>query len=190
MRTFIAIPMPLELHQKFSELENKLKPISGRSIRWVEPAIIHLTLKFLGEANPVQVDGISEILQEIAGYFSTFQIEIKGLGVFPAWNRPRVFWTGLLAPQVLFDLQKQVDEQTAALGFPSENRPFSPHLTLGRANELIPPQLLTSLKEVMIHEKDRSFGLVPVDRIILFQSILQPSGPVYKPISSHNLKCR
>lgn len=187
MRTFIAIPITEEVHKKLWDLENQLKPVAGNSIRWVNPEIIHLTLKFLGEVKPQRIDLVSKAIHEISKEFACFSFEVKEMGVFPAWNRPRVFWAGLSAPRILFDLQKQVDKTTAELGIPSEGRPFNPHLTLGRVNEPLNPQLVAALKERMGSYQENSFGIVPVDQVVLYQSILQPGGPVYKPLSIHKL---
>lgn len=187
MRTFIAVPIPGETRDQLKALEARLKSASGGAVRWVEPGIIHLTLKFLGEVNPHHLDRISAELERIAALAQPAMATVSGTGVFPAWNKPRVFWAGLSTPPELLTLFKQVDEVTAALGFPSENRPFNAHLTLGRIHDSMTPFQLAALKEKMTLEKENAFGTIPLDQIVFFQSILQPAGPVYKPISIHRL---
>jgi len=185
MRLFIALTLSFEVHTELDSFMQALKPIAGNSIRWVDAANIHLTLKFLGEVEPAKLKRLSDEIRQIASASVPFDFSVCGTGVFPAWNRPRILWAGVDAPTNLISLQSQIDLSTRAIGFPSEARVFSPHLTLGRVNEWMTPSQLSALRLEMDQGKDKVFGTVAANQVTIFQSTLRPSGPVYTPMGVH-----
>src|SRR5207248_1409265 len=120
-------------------------PSRDREINWTRPEGIHLTLKFLGETD--RVDQVIEALQGI-GPFEKFFVEVKGFGFFPDARRPRVLWTGIEAPPALAELAGRVETAMEKLGFPPEQRPFTPHLTLARFQSRRPETRLMKLPYV------------------------------------------
>ena len=187
MRLFIALTLNSQVHSELRSFIQALKPIAANSIRWVDPANIHLTLKFLGEVEPPKLKQISAELGQIASANVPFEFRVCGTGVFPAWNRPRILWAGVDAQPDLISFQSQIDLSTQALGFPSEARAFSPHLTLGRVNESITPSQLAALRLKMDQEKEKVFGKVSANQVTIFQSTLRSSGPVYTPAAVYNI---
>lgn len=139
IRAFIAIELPEEVRRDLNaiqkEIQSRVGESSRKAVRWVPSANIHLTLKFLGEVSTTNLDRLTDVLQAEAARHPSFQIQFGGLGAFPNVRRPRVIWVGSQAPLELNNLQKGIDQGTHILGYPSEDRPFSPHLTLGRISQ-------------------------------------------------------
>lgn len=176
MRTFIAINLDPHLKKTLEEFIHRLRSRGG-DIRWVNPAGMHLTLKFLGETSEEKVAAVKESLSGTAHRYVPFCLRLSGTGTFPGGQRaPRVLWVGFEESSSLKSLQAEVEREMEKLGFPSEPRPFHPHLTLGRVKN--PSGLGPLLREF---EKDRTtvFGEMEVSRLTFFQSLLQPSGAQY-----------
>ena len=180
MRTFVAVEVSKEIHDSLGMIESSLK-YAGADVKWVDPAMIHLTLKFLGEITDKKADDVKGALDAIASATAPFDLSIKDMGVFPTAGHPRVLWVGLdkgLRETVL--LASGVDEVLSHIGFTKETRVFSPHLTIGRVRSpRNTPQLVEKISSVTANSK---FFEVPAHRVsslILFRSTLTPHGSVY-----------
>jgi len=185
LRAFIAIELPVELQKAISRSIGQLQKAAGKSgVRWVAAENIHLTLKFLGEVSPTNVDLIQQMLSAEAGLHPRFHIEVAQLGAFPNNKRPRVVWLGVEAPPELATLQRGVESAAAKLGYPPEDRPFSPHLTVGRVRENAPSTELTALTAALESLKIGTLGTVQVKALHLFKSDLLPGGAVYTRLFS------
>lgn len=102
-------------------------------VRWVRPEGIHLTLKFLGNVPTDRLDEIGDALHRACDGFGPLALTLADLGCFPNLRRPRVVWVGVHGDtDALGRLQASIEKHIAPLGFPTEKRRFSPHLTLGR----------------------------------------------------------
>jgi len=181
MRLFIALTLTPEVHAELDAFERTLRTVSGDSVRWVNAANIHLTLKFLGEVAPARLDLLIKTVAQAGLDCEPFDFSVRGTGVFPGWNHPRIIWAGVEGPAGLGALQATVDAATREIGFPSEERPFSPHLTLGRVNEWISPVQADAIRQKMDGAKDRLFGGVTARQVTIFESTLKPGGAVYTP---------
>ena len=185
MRTFIAIPLDEQAHNQLSALQSKLRR-SDADVKWVDASNIHLTLKFLGEIDDTQAENVKLYLSEIAKTHRPFTIHLQGIGAFPRIAYPRVVWAGIdEGAGECQELARATDEAMARLGFEKENRPFSPHLTLGRVRS---PRNRSRL--IALLEKEKNFasrGKVSVEKIILFQSTLTPKGSIYTPVKEFPL---
>jgi len=185
MRTFIAIELKSEIRDSLGKIIHTLKP-AGPGIKWVNPEGIHLTLKFLGNIFPEQVNEIKTVMDRIANKHQSFSIECRGLGFFPVKSRnPRVVWAGMEEHPELLVIQKELDEELAGLGFSQEKRTFHPHLTLGRSRKKTNSRLL--IPEIEKY-KAIEFGTIAVTKIILFESTLTPEGAVYSRVHESKLK--
>jgi 2'-5' RNA ligase len=153
-----------------------------RAVRWVSPQNIHLTLKFLGNVSPANLNSLTGVLGTEAKRHKGLQITVGGLGAFPNRLRPRVVWVGVAAPPALTELQHGVDRETSRLGYPNEDRDFSPHLTLGRVSQHATPQEVKSIAEALSAVQVGELAVVTVQHIQLFRSDLQPGGAVYTPL--------
>lgn len=184
MRTFIAIDLSPEIKDQLEALVNSLKP-AARNIKWVARENYHLTLKFLGEIPEHRVEVVKSVLDEAVKRHHQFNLVMKGTGSFPpGQSRMRVIWVGVSAEQELVILQQDIEESLIKKGFPREDRPFSPHLTIGRARV---PEGQEKLRKELEKFSQMEFGSMMVKEITFFQSILHPEGPEYKIISRHGL---
>ena len=183
MRCFIAIDLSDEVRHAVADCIQQLKPLSG-DIRWVPPANLHLTLKFLGEISGAQSQGIDRALQELAVSFAPFSLDVSGTGVFPNQRRPHILWVGIRYSADIIQLQAQVANATSRLGFAREERAFSPHLTIGRVKGL------RGVDAALSHFRtfqNAFFGSIEVHEIRLMQSILSPSGATYALVGRYQL---
>ena len=150
VRSFIAIPVPDQGIEALQDTVQKLESDIGRSVRWVRFDGIHLTLKFMSDIPAGTVEEVLEALPQVASQFPPIKLAISGLGVFPNTRRPRVLWAGLTGElEALSELQSAVDDMVGRLGLPKEQRPFSPHLTLGRVRRETSESQLRKIGEIM-----------------------------------------
>jgi len=176
--------MTTRLEEVILQLKGELKDVP---VRWVAPGNIHLTLKFLGNVPSVDVEAIKDLLQVVAGRHARFEIRLGGLGAFPNLNRPRVIWVGIEALPALFELQQDIEDEVARLGYARENKKFSPHLTLGRVTEKAGAQDYARISQALAQEKVDILGAVHVTHVDLYRSDLQPSGARYTRLFSAHL---
>jgi RNA 2',3'-cyclic 3'-phosphodiesterase len=194
IRAFIAIELPEDIRRQLDEVVKQIKSQAGeatcRAVRWVPASNIHLTLKFLGEVSTGNLPALASILQREAASHHNFDMTIGELGAFPNIRRPRVIWIGTEAPDDLTVLQKAIDAETHQLGYPSEDRPFSPHLTLGRISQSARPNEVSKLTLILAEIKIGEIGHMTANRIHLFRSDLHPGGAVYTSLFSFPLMKR
>lgn len=184
IRLFICMNLPDQILRQVNDLVRDLK-LRGRGVRWVRPEGMHLTLKFLGDTYPDQVDEIATALEQVLAGFKPMTIRVKGLGAFPGYRRPRVFWVGLEDTSgELVRLAKAVDAAMVRLGYPREDRPYSPHLTLGRV------KMQNTLVHIINHMQGTSFdaGEFTPDNLIIMRSDLNREYAVYTPIKILSLQ--
>ena len=184
IRTFVAFEFPEKIIAWIGNIQEELRAY-GLGIRWVPPQNIHLTLKFLGDIKESDVEKVGQAMFESAGRFAPLPMTAKGIGAFPGFKRPRVIWIGV-SGQIndLIALQRTLDDNLNAIGFPKENRPFKGHLTLGRVKDRIDPKEL--LKALQAFSGFESEPFV-IDKLILFKSDLKPSGAVYSKLMEADL---
>ncbi|PWH18703.1 MAG: RNA 2',3'-cyclic phosphodiesterase [Anaerolineae bacterium] len=189
LRAFIAIELPLEVQKKLGQVIQRLQEqLREVSIRWVKPQNIHLTLKFLGEVSVNNLETIQQILANEAGQVTPFEFSIGELGAFPNLKRPRVLWLHVAAPPELFALQRSIDVQTERLGYVSEERGYSPHITVGRVNRQASAEEINRISSVLQKTHIGLVEVVRVSSVTLFRSDLHPDGSVYTPLAVASLK--
>lgn len=158
---------------------------TGAGVKWVDPRQYHVTLKFLGDVQEALLPRIEAALGRAALGQGPFDLEFGGIGAFPRVQSPSVIWAGCgSGAETLANLAARVEAEMAAIGFAPEPRPFSPHLTLGRARERGPAPALTA---AIKRSASSQFGKITVDRILLMKSVLTPGGPIYSLLKSVNL---
>jgi len=189
IRSFIAIELPSEVKSSLAAIQSRLKAESRAAVKWVDPAIMHLTLKFLGNIEAGAVGKITAALEEACRGVAPFRLGINGLGVFPNPRRVQVVWVGLSGDiEKLGLLPKRIDAALAPLGFKAEARPFTAHLTLARVREEAGPaerQRLGELVTGTLAERTAGFH---VDAVYLMKSQLTRNGPIYSRLASVSLK--
>jgi len=179
MRLFIAIEIPQEIRGAYSALLKEFRGIAPQ-VKWVRAENLHVTLKFLGET---QLDKLPELRNALAEVRSPepVQLEFRGLGFFPNEKRPRVFWGGMGASSNLQSLAATIDQAAHRLGFPLEDRAFTPHLTLARFQSPgIAPQLLEAIRVRNSH----AFGSLTAASFHLIESKLKPAGAEYTTVQT------
>jgi 2'-5' RNA ligase len=183
MRTFIAIPISEVIKSKLTETQKELKTGIKGGISWVDPSLTHITLKFLGDIDESYVPSLIKGLQNAIHEVQCFDTTCGGLGCFPNAHQPRVIWLGVKKDLRLIELQKLTENVCTLLGFPEEEKKFSPHLTLGRVKGNLMPAELMFLDGRIKSEANSSSLIMPVTKIVLFKSQLARTGPTYHPLS-------
>ena len=184
IRSFLAIELPKPILKKIEEVQGDLRSTHA-DVRWVSPEKIHLTLKFFGNIEESRIDSIFKSIEEPVRNILPFTIRVQGMGAFPQLKNPRVIWVGLVnGSEILTSLQIQIETQLEKVGFQPEDRPFHPHLTLGRMKSSRGKEELAGRME---KHKEEEFGDLRVERVVLFKSELRPSGPIYTPLGDVKL---
>lgn len=182
IRTFVAVEVSESVRGHAAELVRKLKP-SPVKVGWVEPANMHITLKFLGEQTDEAVADICRAVQEGAATVEPFEFSCVGAGAFPSLERPRTLWLGVTDGLAqLQGLHAAVDAALARLRFPKDRQRFLPHLTIGRVRE--GGTGVRALVDGLRSLQDFEAGTTIVDEITVFSSELRPSGPVYEVLAT------
>jgi len=178
MRLFVAIEISPEVRAALAALLKELRAIAPRA-KWVRPENLHITLKFLGETDSSKLAAIRNALSTIrSSQAATFRF--RGLGCFPNAKRARVLWVGMEASPNLPPLAAEIDQAMHKLGFPLEDRPFTPHLTLARFQPPgLPPELAATQESV-----PREFGSLTAGEFHLIESKLKPAGAEYTSLQS------
>lgn len=181
MRAFLGISISEDLKHKILALQKKF---SDFDIKFVEPENLHFNLKFFREIGNENIEKLRRILDEITKKYEPFEIEIKGLGVFPNKNYIRVVWIGIKEGfNTLISLAEEIQDSIEVLGFPREEK-FVPHLTLGRVRSARNKENLKILVEEL---ENVEIGKMKIDTVKLFQSKLSPDGPKYEEVFNLNI---
>ncbi|MBN1135516.1 MAG: RNA 2',3'-cyclic phosphodiesterase [Anaerolineae bacterium] len=193
LRTFIAVELDHELKATLAGIQSRLRGVvPPRAVRWVQPEGIHLTLKFLGDTPLDKVEQVKAALARAAGQIPAFAITVGGVGCFPDARRPRVVWVGVQEPSgSLARLWQAVESHIAPLGFPTEKRPFSPHLTVGRVQRYASGaeardvgQAVTALAAEITGAQDE----MAVSAVAYIKSDLRPTGAIYTTLTQARLQ--
>ena len=157
-------------------IQEQLKQ-SRAAVRWVRPSSIHLTLKFLGNVHPDQVEDIAAAAALAVRDETPISLWAGGIGAFPSVRKPRVIWVGLGGEvERLAKIQAGLESVLEPLGFAREGRGFRPHLTLGRVKDRRRLQRLIDAMSTLTLPEFNSFD---ADEIILYKSDLRPTGAIY-----------
>ena len=186
LRTFIAINVPPAVLDTITRIQTRFKSLGLRA-SWVKPGNIHLTLKFLGDTDPDRIPGIQYTLTETLASFSRFQLSLDSAGVFPDTKNPRVLWLGLKDEEgALKTLQSDIENALQSIGFPREQRPFSPHVTLARIKS---SKGKKQLKDELDAVNPKGINTHPFDvgEIHLYESQLTPKGSIYTVLANFKL---
>jgi 2'-5' RNA ligase len=184
MRLFIAIAIPAEIKTALAALQNDLRR-AGAEVSWTRPENIHLTLKFLGEIAEQQSNELAAACADTAVQFQPFTLSLNQPGVFPNARQPRVLWAGLAGEiETARQLQLQLEQRLSASGVARADKPFQPHLTIGRVKSGKNARQLVALAD--LHELPAlSFA---VREIVLMKSELHPAGARYTALANAPLR--
>lgn len=179
-RLFVAIDLPPQVKDALAALETHIP-----TARWVKPEAMHLTLRFIGGDVPdAQVEPIQSALAQVEA--DAFTLALHGVGRFPPGKKPpSVLWVGLVDQPALLTLHGEIERALAAVGFPPESRPFSPHLTLARLKATRP---VREADAFLADNREFTAGPITVDAFHLYASLLAPQGPRYTREGSYRLQ--
>jgi 2'-5' RNA ligase len=183
---FIAAELDAALRRRLGEVQQALRDIP-LPVRWVRPEGIHVTFKFLGEADAGRLPAIEAALERGAARSAPFRLQTGGLGTFPDRGQPRVLWVGLggdLAAAAV--LHGALESEFGPLGFAKEGREFRPHLTLGRVKGA--PQ--GDWRPVLSACPADGLGAIVVGECVLFESRHDRGGSTYVPMRRCALPAR
>jgi 2'-5' RNA ligase len=185
IRAFIAVDLSPEVLGRLENVHRQLKQrLPGAFVRWAPVQNIHLTLKFLGDVSEANLKVLYEILKKESEKQVVFEIQVGGLDAFPSINRPRVIWVGVQAPPDLAGVQRAIDIETARLGYTSEERDFSPHLTLGRIARSVSSEETRQIGVTLGSMKVGDLGPSRIQAVHFYRSDLNPQGAVYTKLYS------
>ncbi len=180
IRSFIAVSLSSEV---ISGIESVVREL-GRcdaAVKWVKPSDLHVTLKFLGDMDKEMIPDVAEAIKLSAAGIGPFSLEVAGIGYFPHKKAPRIIWAGIEeGGRILSRLSNELNDRLMPLGFPKEDKGFTPHITIGRVKDQRGMTKLTGLADERY--KECRFGRASVERIMLFESRLRPEGPLYTPL--------
>jgi 2'-5' RNA ligase len=183
VRLFTAIVPPDSIIGEICKIQSSLQKMVDGDVRWVKRTGLHLTLKFFGD---VPESGIERIDGAAGGTVATelpLTFSFRELGAFPSTRRPRVLYLGMDGDlERLAAFQKKLDTALREAGFPAEERPFIPHLTLARLKALPDPRTLSL--EIVKRGKYRT-GQFTAAELVLFKSDLTPGGAIYTTLASY-----
>ena len=189
IRSFIAIELPEEVKSGLKRIQDLLKSPDPATAKWVDLESIHLTLKFLGNVDVDKIDGVTRAIHHAVDAFTPFELNVDGLGCFPNPKRVQIIWVGLAGDiEKLLVLQGNIESCVSPLGFPTEKRPFTPHLTLARVREYVTPVQRQTLGEVVARTQTDHTLSFRVNSISLMKSRLTPAGAIYSRLDSVKLK--
>jgi 2'-5' RNA ligase len=191
LRLFIAVPLPDPVRALVRTLVEEFRQ-EPWPIRWISPDNAHLTLHFLGEVPSEKAELLKLALPAAVARHQRFRLRTADLGVFPSQKRPRVLWLGLYGPaHRLVTLHTDLQLTLRKLDFAVDEGPFHPHITLGRVREdrntsmrALPGQIVERIRAEAESGRVSAKNAIPmaVDSVILYQSILDKSGPTYVPL--------
>jgi 2'-5' RNA ligase len=189
MRAFIAVTLPPEVRRLLDELQKKLQnAVPGAPVKWVETENLHLTLAFLGDIDEARAPEILAAMQRARAGTRPFSVTVTGLGVFPNPRRPRIVWAGLGGGiAALGNLQRTLAAELEQLGFSKDDKPFRPHLTLGRVRDsasAVEAGALGGAVTGLAPGREQAFR---VAELHLIRSRLTPAGPIYTEIGAARL---
>jgi len=181
MRVFIAVPLPVDLKAKLAALQQNFRHLQLEAT-WVREPGFHITLKFLGEVDLNQIRSILSCMTAAAQHYHPFSLTLSGVGVFPHEASPRVLWVGIQDEAGLLKrVQQTLTSGLAQIGYPPEDRPFAPHLTLARVKRVSRrAEFLACLKA----HRETLLGRLDVDYMALIDSQLHPSGARYSIVNA------
>lgn len=182
VRSFVALPCPPELVSVIAA-ERAAWRSTGADVRWVDPGSIHLTLRFLGNAGPLRLGRLDRALERTTAAAPPILLRAGATGAFPSWERPRVLWLGLVGEGPLGRLAEAIEADARAAGFDPEERPFHPHLTLGRVRSG------RGIRQAVEALRPWTPEVEPevVEEVVLYRSDLGPGGARYSALARYPL---
>ena len=182
IRSFIAVELERPLQEALHRVQERLQGCQP-DVKWVSPANIHLTLKFLGEVPSTTIQDIIKQLPAFVAGIPPFKLTLCTVGAFPRISQPRVIWAGGSEDraQSMLRLAEAIEKGTKPLGFQRGKKKFTAHVTLGRVRST---KNIKPLAEMLTHCVIPDGLTQTVQSVSLFKSTLTPQGPIYDVLST------
>ena len=181
IRAFVAVLLEDRLREAVGSLVERLRPLCA-AVAWVPARNLHLTLQFLGDQSEERLAEAEAALVEAAAASAPLEVTLHGIGAFPGLERPRILWVGLAQGALeMRQLQAGVADALSARGFPKEERPWHPHLTIGRVHDerRWRRAAIAPLRAALAEAAGTTFGGQRVAEVALMRSDLSPNGARY-----------
>lgn len=187
-RTFIAVRLPDAIRAQLALQIDNLKPRLPAAVRWVAPESLHLTLAFLSALDDARLASAEQATAVAAREGAPFALALTNLGTFGSARVPRVIWAGVSGDiSALGNLQGRLASELEMRGFPREDRPFSPHLTLARIKEPLPPDVALALPD-LLRSAPATHSSWQVHELCVMKSELARSGARYTCLHAYPLE--
>ena len=185
MRAFLGVGLPAGTREAIVSATAIFRGLHA-PVAWTAPKNLHITLNFLGEISPERVALLQQSMRVVAAGIGPFSLSAAGGGAFPGTRNPRIFWVGFLEPlELVRQLQQNMGNALSGAGFSREDRPFHPHITVGRTRGALPPAWGERFVQSL---SGKGFGVVPVPSFTLYESRLGRGGAVYAPLCEFRLE--
>ena len=185
MRAFLGIGLPADVRESIVSAIAQVRSLHA-PVAWTAPQNLHITLNFLGDILPERVAVVDRSMRAVASGIGPFSLTAEGGGAFPGTRNPRILWVGFLEPlELVRQLQQNMENALSGDGFPREDRPFHPHITVGRTRGALPPAWGERFVQAL---SGKGFGVVPVSSFTLYESRLGPGGAAYTPLCDFRLE--
>jgi 2'-5' RNA ligase len=185
VRTFIAIMLDGSLHNTLTEVVEKFAS-SKASVKWVAPENTHVTLKFLGNVDEARLEEVYTACERATEGFGPIELEMKAVGCFPTMNRPKIVWLGIeRGTDLVKEIQQSIESELELAGFPSEQREFTAHLTIGRVKG---KEGISNLCRLLEEDRNVFIGSMRAEKISVMKSKTTPAGAIYTELKSIPLK--
>lgn len=189
IRAFIAIELPAQFKLGLKELQSMLKADNPAPAKWVNPEDCHLTLRFLGNIGANQIDDITQAMLTAAAETTTFDLKMGHIGTFPNTIRAQVIWVGLEGDlDELRKLKVRLDSALSPLGFPPEERTFTPHMTMARLRHHVSPSERERLVKLISNATPMVVSRMNVSSLSLMRSYLTREGAIHHRLSQATLR--
>lgn len=176
MRLFVALSLPDGIAARLN-----IMCCGVPGARWVEPANMHVTLRFIGEVDDVAAEDIDHHLSRIEA--PAFDLELQGLGTFGKGSKAHALWVGVIPSPGLLHLQAKIESAIVRAGQPAETRKFTPHVTLARLNHPDSGRLQSFIEGNNLFKA----GPFTVEDFTIFESQTGKGGPVYTALQDYPL---
>lgn len=180
MRAFFCLPIERNVVSAVDRIARQLRDAADMRASWVRTENYHVTLRFLGEIDPLLTVDLKRIARKVTRALAPFELPLERLGCFPSVESARVLWIGSDASPAFCGLAASLHHELSRLGFPPERNQTVAHVTLARIKGKPPPGLARVLDRCDVPTDLAAHA----ERLTLMESVLTPSGAVYTPLFS------
>ena len=192
MRTFLALDLSDEFRAEISSIIDDLRSYTKQEVNWVAPENLHITFQFIGKTQPEDIPEIAHSTSKLFSslfqpnshnsYLKDLSFTNSNLEIHPQ-NHPKIIWISLKSDdRKIFKINTKLKQMLISKGYLLDSKPLKLHITLGRIKKRLPEILIQRILTTELNKK-----LIKVEKATLYESVLQPTGPVYTALAEFNL---